>query len=96
MFKDLDPLLHSQLRLSVMSLLISVEQADFVFIKEKTEASSGNLSVQLEKLSNAGYIEIIKGFRGRKPLTSCRITKKGINAFENYVNSLKDYIDIKK
>jgi len=96
MFENLDPLLHSQLRLSVMSLLISVEQADFVFIKEKTQATSGNLSVQLDKLSNAGYIEIIKGYRGKKPNTSCRITQNGINAFEKYVNALKDYIHIKK
>ncbi len=96
MFKTLDPLLHSQLRLSIMSLLVSVEQADFVFIKEKTEATAGNLSVQLDKLSNAGYIEIIKGYRGKKPHTSCRITKNGIEAFENYVNVLKSYINIKK
>ncbi len=96
MFKALDPLLHSQLRLSIMSLLVSVEQADFVFIKEKTEATAGNLSVQLDKLSNAGYIEIIKGYRGKKPNTSCRITKEGIEAFENYVNILKSYINIKK
>ena len=96
MFENLDPLLHSQLRLSVMSLLLSVEQADFVFIKEKTQATSGNLSIQLDKLSNAGYIEIIKGYRGKKPNTSCRITQNGINAFEKYVNALKDYIHIKK
>jgi len=96
MFENLDPLLHSQLRLSIMSLLLSVEQADFVFIKEKTQATSGNLSVQLDKLSNAGYIEIIKGYRGKKPNTSCRITQNGINAFEKYVNALKDYIHIKK
>lgn len=96
MFKTLDPLLHSQLRLSIMSLLVSVEQADFVFIKEETAATAGNLSVQLDKLSNAGYIEIIKGYRGKKPHTSCRITKKGIEAFENYVDVLKSYINIKK
>lgn len=96
MFENLDPLLHSQLRLSVMSLLLSVEQADFVFIKEKTQATSGNLSIQLDKLSNAGYIEIIKGYRGKKPNTTCRITQNGINAFEKYVNALKDYIHIKK
>lgn len=96
MFKTLDPLLHSQLRLSIMSLLVSVEQADFVFIKEKTAATAGNLSVQLDKLSGAGYIEIIKGYRGKKPHTSCRITKNGIEAFENYVTVLKSYINIKK
>lgn len=92
-FSDLDPLLHSQLRLAIMSLLIGVESAEFVFIKEKTGATAGNLSVQLDKLSTAGYIEITKKFQGKKPVTSCQITKKGINAFENYVNILKQYIN---
>lgn len=92
-FKDLDPLLHSQLRLAVMSLLIGVDSAEFVFIKEKTGATAGNLSVQLDKLSNAGYISVTKSFRGKKPVTSCSITKVGIKAFENYVNSLKGYIE---
>lgn len=92
MFKDLDPLLHSQLRLGVMSLLISVDAAEFVFIKEKTGATAGNLSVQLEKLSSAGYISVTKSFKGKKPVTTCSITKVGIKAFEEYVNSLKGYI----
>ena len=92
MFKELDPLLHSQLRLAVMSLLLGLESADFTFIKEKTNSTAGNLSVQLDKLSEAGYIQIEKSFNGKKPLTTCRITKKGIKAFEEYVNSLKDYI----
>ena len=92
-FKDLDPLLHSQLRLAVMSLLIGVDSAEFVFIKEKTRATAGNLSVQLDKLSSAGYISVTKSFRGKKPVTSCSITKVGIKAFEDYVNSLKGYIE---
>lgn len=92
MFKDLDPLLHSQLRLAVMSLLLGLESADFTFIKEKTKSTAGNLSVQLDKLSEAGYIKIEKSFSGKKPLTTCRITKKGINAFDDYVNTLKEYI----
>lgn len=92
MFKDLDPLLHSQLRLSVMSLLISLESAEFTFIKEKTNSTAGNLSVQLDKLSEAGYLAIEKSFKGKKPLTTCRITKKGIKAFEEYVYTLKQYI----
>lgn len=91
-FKDLDPLLHSQLRLAVMSLLMGVESAEFVYIKEKTGATAGNLSVQIDKLSNAGYIGVAKTFRGKKPVTSCSITKKGIDAFETYVNSLKSYL----
>ncbi len=90
--KDLDPLLHSQLRLGVMSLLISVESAEFTYLKEKTNSSAGNLSVQLDKLSEAGYIAIEKTFKGKKPLTTCRITKHGLKAFEEYVESLKQYI----
>ena len=93
MFKDLDPLLHSQLRLAVMSLLISVDSAEFVFIKEKTGATAGNLSVQLDKLSSAGYISVTKSFKGKKPVTTCSITKVGIKAFENYVDNLKQYIE---
>lgn len=90
--KELDPLLHSQLRLGVMSILMSVESAEFTFLKEKTNSTAGNLSVQLDKLSEAGYIAIEKSFRGKKPLTTCRITKQGLKAFEEYVNSLKQYI----
>lgn len=92
MFKELDPLLHSQLRLGVMSLLISLESAEFTFLKEKTNSTAGNLSVQIDKLSEAGYIEVTKSFRDKKPLTTCRITKKGMKAFEQYVEALKQYI----
>ncbi len=92
MLKELDPLLHSQLRLGVMSLLISVDSAEFTFLKEKTNSTAGNLSVQLDKLSEAGYITIDKSFKGKRPLTTCKITKQGLKAFEEYVNSLKQYI----
>lgn len=91
--KELDPLLHSQLRLAVMSILMSVEEADFVYLKEKTESTAGNLSVQLEKLSSAGYITIEKGFVGRKTRTVCRVTDKGREAFETYVDALRSYIN---
>jgi DNA-binding transcriptional ArsR family regulator len=92
MFKDLDPILHSQLRLSIMSLLIGVKEADFSFLKEKTKATAGNLSVQISKLSEAEYITVKKEFRDNYPQTSCIITKKGIKAFEDYVAAIKDYI----
>lgn len=92
MFKELDPLLHSQLRLAVMSLLLSAEQADFVFIREKTGATAGNLSVQIEKLSEAGYIDVNKFIDGKKPRTVCKITEKGIDAFQEYVKTLQQYI----
>lgn len=93
MFKPLDPLLHSQLRLAVMSLLIGLEEAEFTFLKEKTESTAGNLSVQLDKLDKAGYIKIEKSFKGKRPLTSCKITQKGVKAFESYVDNLKNYIE---
>ena len=92
MFKPLDPLLHSELRLAVMSLLISLKEAEFTYIKEKTGSTAGNLSVQLNKLSDAEYISIEKAFRDNYPVTTFRITKKGIKAFQEYVDSLKSYI----
>ena len=92
MFKDLDPLLHSQLRLAIVSLLLSVEEADFVYIREKTGATAGNLSVQIEKLSEAGYIEVRKFIDGKRPRTVCKITPAGVEAFEKYVKALQDYI----
>ena len=92
-FKELDPILHSQLRLAVMSLLISVKEAEFTFIKEKTGATAGNLSVQLNKLKEVGYIDVTKQFKDNYPLTTCKITKKGIEAFEEYVKALQSYMN---
>jgi DNA-binding transcriptional ArsR family regulator len=92
MFKDLDPILHSQLRLAVMSLLISVKEAEFTFLKDKTNATAGNLSVQIQKLKEAGYIEVIKQFKDNYPQTICKITSIGIKAFEEYVKNLRAYL----
>ncbi|PTL33849.1 transcriptional regulator [Prevotella sp. oral taxon 376] len=92
MFEKLDPLLHSELRLAVMSLLLGVDEADFPFIKEQTGATAGNLSVQIDKLRQAGYIEVSKAFEGKRPKTTCKITPVGVKAFEEYVNALKSYI----
>lgn len=92
MFKDLDPILHSQLRLAVMSLLIGVREAEFTFIREKTNSTAGNLSVQIQKLKDAGYIDVVKQFRDNYPQTTCKITKQGIKAFEDYVKSLQSYL----
>ena len=96
MFPKLDPLLHSELRLAVMSILAEVESAEFSYIKKQTEATSGNLSVQIDKLSAAGYISVEKGFKGKMPCTTCKITPVGIEAFENYVTALKEYISTEK
>ena len=92
MFNDLDPILHSQLRLAVMSLLISVKEAEFTFLKEKTNATAGNLSVQIQKLKDAGYIDVTKQFKDNYPQTVCKITSTGINAFEDYVKNLQTYL----
>lgn len=92
--KELNPLLHSQLRLAIMSILMNVAEADFVYLKEKTESTAGNLSVQLDKLSAAGYISVEKGFVGKKTRTTCRVTPVGIRAFEEYVDTLKGYLNL--
>lgn len=92
--KELNPLLHSQLRLAVMSILMNVEEADFVYLKEKTESTAGNLSVQLDKLSTAGYISIEKGMSGKRPRTVCSITPEGSAAFEEYVETLRSYLNL--
>ena len=92
MFKELDPLLHSELRLAVMSILLGIDSADFVYLREQTGATAGNLSVQLDKLAKAGYIAIEKGFRGKMPRTVCRMTDTGRDAFAEYVEALKSYI----
>ena len=96
MFPKLDPILHSELRLAIMSILADVDSAEFSYIKKQTGATSGNLSVQIDKLSAAGYISVEKGFKGKMPCTTCKITQAGIEAFENYVTALKEYISAGK
>jgi predicted transcriptional regulator len=93
MFKELDPLLHSQLRLAIVSLLIASPEADFNQVKQATNATAGNISVQIKKLQDAGYIEVVKSFKNNYQNTSLKITDKGVKAFENYVESLKQYIN---
>ncbi len=92
MFQELDPLLHSQLRLAIMSILVNLQEAEFLYLKEKTNATSGNLSVQIEKLSAAKYIEVEKTYKGKKPMTVCKITDIGRNAFSKYISALKTYL----
>lgn len=92
MLRQLNPLLHSELRLAVMSTLIGVESADFVFLRKQTGATAGNLSVQIDKLQSAGYITVEKTFRGKLPCTVCQMTDVGREAFAEYVDALKSYI----
>jgi DNA-binding transcriptional ArsR family regulator len=93
MFKDLDPILHSQLRLAIISILIRVEIAEFTQLRDETQATAGNLSVQINRLRDAGYITVEKKFKGNYPQTLCRITEKGIEMFQEYVESLRKYIN---
>lgn len=92
MFKDLDPILHSQLRLAVVSVLMGTDEAEFTYLKEKTNATSGNLSVQIQKLKDAGYIDVMKQFSKNYPQTVCRITPLGLSAFNEYVRNLQQYL----
>ena len=92
MLPELNPLLHSELRLGVVSILYGAASAEFTYLRQQTGATAGNLSVQLDKLQKAGYIEIKKGYRGRMPCTTCRITDVGRIAFEEYVEALKTFL----
>jgi DNA-binding MarR family transcriptional regulator len=96
MFKDLDPILHSQLRLGVMSLLVTVKEAEFTYLKEQTNSTAGNLSVQIQKLKEAGYLDVVKQFKDNYPKTICKITASGIKAFDNYVKNLQSYLSVNK
>ena len=90
-FKDLDPLLHNELRLKIMAALDSLDDADFVYLKELTKATSGNLSVQLTNLEDAGYIKVSRSGEGRGSHTVCRITSKGTRALWDYQRALLSY-----
>ncbi len=90
----LNPLLHQELRLAIVSFLASVEKADFKKLMEVTEASKGNLSVQLSKLEQAKYIEITKSFKGKYPHTSCSLTKNGGKALKVYISQLREMLDL--
>lgn len=91
-FKELDPILHSQLRLAVISLLISTEVAEFTYLQEQSGSTAGNLSIQISKLKEAGYIDVTKKFHNNYPQTLCRITPIGKQKFMEYVSALKDYL----
>ena len=96
MFQDLDPLLHSQVRLAIMSILLSVKQAEFSYLLEHIGTTKGNLSFQLGKLKDAEYIIIEKSTKGNYPLTICQITERGISSYEKYVQSISEYFDKSK
>ncbi len=92
MYSDLDPLLHAQLRLAIISMLVASEKVEFTYIQNETKAAAGNISIQIKKLEDAGYIQIEKTFKNNYPNTMLSITDKGIKAFELYVANLKKYL----
>ena len=94
MYKDLDPLIHSKLRLTIMSHLVKSDKSDFKELKELTSANSGNVSIQIGKLEEAGYVIVKKGYKNNYQHTSVELTDKGLKAFETYVHALKSYIDL--
>lgn len=96
MYNDLDPLLHSQLRLAIISMLVASEKVDFTHIQSETKAAAGNISIQIKNLEEAGYIKVEKTFKNNYPNTMLSITDKGVKAFESYVNNLKKYLSPKK
>ncbi|HYQ57256.1 MAG TPA: transcriptional regulator [Draconibacterium sp.] len=91
MFKDLDPLLHSQVRLSIMTVLLRLKSAEFSYLLENIDTTKGNLSFQLTKLKKAGYIEVKKSFKNNYPLTTLKITPLGIEVYEKYIEAISTY-----
>ncbi len=91
MFKDLDPLLHSQVRLSIMTILLPLKSAEFSYLLDNISTTKGNLSFQITKLREAGYIDVKKSFRKNYPLTTLQITPKGINAYDQYIEAISEF-----
>jgi len=95
-FSQLDLVIHSQIRLAVLSILMSVKSADFNYLKKTVGTTDGNLSIHLSKLEESGYISVKKSFKGKKPLTTCSLTEKGKDAFMKYLRALEDYLHFEK
>ena len=93
---NLDPIIHAPTRLAILSILITVENANFTFLKESTGTTDGNLSTHLTKLEESGYVSIEKKFVGKKPQTNCAITKKGRKAFEKYLEQLELIVQMQR
>ncbi len=96
MFQELDPLLHSQVRLAIMSILLSVKKAEFSYLLENIGTTKGNLSFQLAKLKEADYIHIEKSTKGNYPLTLCQITDRGVEVYEKYMLAIEEYFNRSK
>ena len=91
-YQQIDDLIHSRIRLAVMSVLAAVDEADFIFLREKVGATDGNLSVHLKKLEDGNYIGAKKSFVERKPITHYKLTSAGRKAFEAYIDKLESLV----
>ncbi len=91
-YQQLDDIIHSRIRLAIMSVLVSVDEAEFTFLRDKVNATDGNLSTHLKKLEDAGYVAVNKSFINRKPLSRYLLTQKGRKAFEIYIEKLEKMI----
>lgn len=89
----IDRVIHEPARLMIVALLSTVASADFLFLQRETGLSKGNLSVQLSRLEEAGYVQIEKTYRGKIPLTLCQLTKAGRNAFQGYCKQLRHLVE---
>jgi len=94
MYNELDPVLNVPVRLAIVSTLIKVKQADFGYLMDVTKTTQGNLSHQIKKLNEAGYIDVEKTHKGNYPQTICKLTVKGKKAFERYVETIKAYLHL--
>lgn len=92
-YQQLDEIIHSRIRLAIMAVLVSVDVAEFTFLRDKVNATDGNISVHLKKLEDAGYIHVTKSFMERKPVSSYKLSTKGRRAFEMYIERLEKLIN---
>lgn len=93
---SLDPVVHAPNRLAILSILVTVKSATFMYLKDATGMKDGNLSTHLSKLEEAGYVSINKSFIGKKPQTSCSITKEGRAAFIGYLDQMARIVKAQK
>ena len=91
---EVDRLIHEPSRTVILAILVAVESADFLYLQRETGLTKGNLSVHLSKLEEAGYVSIEKTYRGKIPMTLCRMTEIGRKAFKNYREQLKSFVEL--
>lgn len=94
--KNIDEILHSRMRLAILAILSTVDEIDFTSLCKEVNTTNGNLSAHLKKLENISYITIEKQFVDKKPLTTCKVTEKGLKAFQDYLDMVEQLIKQKR